>query len=117
MSECVRTLPVQSKVVLSSMLLVAGAGQKVFTSRDVMGIYRSLVRDLDLEVLSDRRVYDLINDLSMLGIVASRVVSRGRHGRMTEIYFERPTNEIRKVIVNDPRFADCRRLEELTRGN
>jgi len=53
----------------------------------------------------------------MLGIVSSRVVSYGRHGRNTEIYFKGPTNEIRKVIMNEPRFTDCRRLEELGRGN
>ena len=115
MSECVRTLPVQSKIVLSSMLLLAGSGQKVFTSGQVIGIYHNLVQELDTEPLSARRVSDLINDLTMLGIVASRVVSRGRHGRTTEIYFMNPTNDIRKVIMNEPHFAECTLLESLMR--
>ena len=115
MSECVRTLPVQSKIVLSSMLLLAGSGQKVFTTSQVIGIYHNLVEELDTEPLSHRRVSDLINDLTMLGIVASRVVSRGRYGRTTEIYFMNPTNEIRKVIMNEPRFTECALLEPLMR--
>lgn len=115
MSECVRTLPVQSKIVLSSMLLLAGSGQKVFTTSQVIGIYHNLVQELDTEPLSHRRVSDLINDLTMLGIVASRVVSRGRYGRTTEIYFMNPTNEIRKVIMNEPRFTECALLEPLMR--
>ena len=116
MSECVRTLPVQSKIVLSSMLLLAGSGQKVFTSSHVIGMYRELTRELDTETLSHRRVSDLINDLTMLGIVSSRVVSHGRYGRATEIFFRSPTNDIRKVIMNEPRFAECQRLSALLEG-
>ncbi|HJJ35906.1 MAG TPA: ORC1-type DNA replication protein [Methanocorpusculum sp.] len=117
MSECIRTLPIQSKIVLSSMLVVAGSGQKVFTTSHVMNVYRDLTRDLDIEALSARRVSDLINDLSMLGIVSTHVISFGRHGRTTEIYFKGPTNDIRKVIMNEPRFAECERMRELARGN
>ncbi len=117
MSECIRTLPVQSKIVLSSMLLLADHGQKVFTSGHVVSIYRELVREMDTESLSHRRVSDLINDLTMLGIVSSRVVSHGRYGRTTEIYFKGPTNDIRKVIMNEPRFAECPKLAELIKGN
>ena len=115
MSDCVRTLPVQSKIVLSSMLLLAGSGQKVFTSGAVVGIYRNLVKELDADTLSHRRVSELINDLTMLGIVSSRVVSYGRHGRTTEIYFKGPTNDIRKVIMSEPRFMECKVLESLMR--
>ena len=115
MSECVKTLPVQSKIVLSSMLLLAGSGQKVFTSGQVVGIYRDLVKELDADSLSHRRVSELINDLTMLGIVSSRVVSYGRHGRTTEIYFDKPTNEIRRVIMNEPRFMECSILSSLIR--
>lgn len=115
MSECVKTLPVQSKIVLSSMLLLAGSGQKVFTSGQVVGIYRDLVKELDVDCLSHRRVSELINDLTMLGIVSSRVVSYGRHGRTTEIYFDKPTNEIRRVIMNESRFMECSILESLMR--
>lgn len=113
MSECVKTLPIQSKIVLCAMLLLNISGQKVFTSSSVINVYRELARELDTEPLSHRRVSDLINDLTMLGIVTSRVVSHGRYGRATEIYFKGPTNDIRKVIMNEPRFSECTILHPL----
>ncbi|HJJ64459.1 MAG TPA: cell division control protein Cdc6, partial [Methanocorpusculum sp.] len=113
MSECIKTLPVQSKIVLCSMLLLSSSGQKVFTSSAVINVYRELARELDTDPLSHRRVSDLINDLTMLGIVTSRVVSHGRYGRTTEIYFKSPTNDIRKVIMSEPRFAECSILTPL----
>ncbi|MDO5845496.1 MAG: ORC1-type DNA replication protein [Methanocorpusculum sp.] len=113
MSECVKTLPIQSKIVLCAMLLLNISGQKVFTSSSVINVYRELARELDTEPLSHRRVSDLINDLTMLGIVTSRVVSHGRYGRATEIYFKGPTNDIRKVIMNEPRFSECSILHPL----
>lgn len=113
MSECIQTLPTQSKMVLCSMLLVAGTGQKVFTSGSVINIYRELATEMEIEPLTHRRVSDLINELNMLGIVIARVVSHGRHGRTTEIYFNSPTNQIRTVVMNDSRFRECRVLQPL----
>ncbi|MCQ2356549.1 MAG: cell division control protein Cdc6, partial [Methanocorpusculum sp.] len=60
-----------------------------------------------------RRVSDLINELNMLGIVTARVVSHGRHGRTTEIYFNSPTNQIRTVVMNDPSLRECSILQPL----
>ena len=117
MSECVKTLPAQSKIVLCSMLLMAASGQKVFTSGSVINVYREVARELDTEALSHRRVSDLVNELNMLGIVTTRVVSHGRHGRTTEIYFKSPTNEIREVIMDDPRFQECSILHPLVKNH
>ena len=111
MSEGVKTLTLQSKAVLCSMLLMAVSGQKVFNSGSVINMYREVTREIDLESLSQRRVSDLINELNMLGIVTTRVVSHGRHGRTTEIYFKNPTNDIRKV--SEPRFQECAILKPL----
>ncbi|HJK44951.1 MAG TPA: cell division control protein Cdc6, partial [Methanocorpusculum sp.] len=113
MSECVQTLPRQGKMVLCAMLLVSSSGQKVFTSGSVINIYRELARELDIEPLTHRRVSDLINELNMLGIVTARVVSHGRHGRTTEIYFNSPTNQIRTVVMNDPSLRECSILQPL----
>lgn len=113
MSECVQTLPRQGKMVLCAMLLVSSSGQKVFTSGSVINIYRELARELDVEPLTHRRVSDLINELNMLGIVTARVVSHGRHGRTTEIYFNSPTNQIRTVVMNDSSLRECSILQPL----
>ncbi|HJK35295.1 MAG TPA: hypothetical protein O0X41_01435 [Methanocorpusculum sp.] len=54
-----------------------------------------------------------MNELNMLGIVTARVVSHGRHGRTTEIYFNSPTNQIRTVVMNDPSLRECSILQPL----
>jgi cell division control protein 6 len=38
-----------------------------------------------LEVLTQRRVSDIIQEFDMLGIINVRVISKGRGGRMREI--------------------------------
>lgn len=111
-SECVKTLTLQSKAVLSSMLLMS-ISQKVFNSGSVTNMYREVARELEVETLSPRRVSDLINELNMLGIVTTRVVSYGRHGRTTDIFFKNPTSDIRKILMEDPRFQECPILKPL----
>ena len=113
MSEGVKTLTLQSKAVLCAMLLAEASGQKYFNSGMVCNMYREVARGIDLESLSNRRITDLINELSMLGIVTTRVVSHGRHGRTTEILFNNATGDIRRVIMSEERFRDCPILKPL----
>ena len=41
----------------------------------------------------------------MLGVINTRVVSRGRYGRTKEMWFDANTYKIRDVILNDPRLS------------
>ena len=104
MIECIATLPTQSKVVLYSMLLLEQMGQAIFTSGEVTRIYKELAPALDLDVLTHRRITDLISELNMLGVINTRVVSRGRYGRTKEMWFDANTSKIWGVILNDPRL-------------
>ncbi|MBP1928804.1 cell division control protein 6 [Methanolinea mesophila] len=104
MIECIATLPTQSKVVLYSMLLLEQMGQIIFTSGEVTRIYKELAPALDLDVLTHRRITDLISELNMLGVINTRVVSRGRYGRTKEMWFDANTSKIWGVILNDPRL-------------
>jgi cell division control protein 6 len=108
MVECISTLPTQSKVVLYAMLLLHKIDQKLFTSGDVMRLYREITRELSLETLTHRRVTDLISELNMLGVISTRVVSRGRYGRTKEISFDAATDRIWDVIMNDQRLVEHR---------
>ncbi|MCP1661643.1 MAG: ORC1-type DNA replication protein [Methanocalculus sp. MSAO_Arc1] len=106
MVECISTLPTQSKVVLYAMLLLHKINQKIFTSGDVMRLYREITRELSLETLTHRRVTDLISELNMLGVISTRVISRGRYGRTKEISFDSATNRIWDVIMSDQRLVE-----------
>lgn len=112
MVECVSTLPTQSKVVLYAMLILERMGKRIFTSGEVTLVYREIARIIDLDVLTHRRITDLISELNMLGVINTRVVSRGRYGRTKEMWFDATTSKIEEVITRDPRLDD-QRLREL----
>jgi cell division control protein 6 len=105
MVECIATLPTQSKVVLYSMLLLDQMGQKPFTSGEVSRIYKEIAPVMDLDILTHRRITDLISELNMLGVINTRVVSRGRYGRTKEMWFDSNNHKIWDVIQGDPRLS------------
>jgi len=121
MTECIRTLPTQSKAVLFCMLLLHRNGQKIFISGDITRVYRSLAPELHLDVLTSRRVSDLISELNMLGIISTRLVNRGRHGRTKEMWFDVSIDRIWEGIHDDTteRFKEISMevvQDALTRG-
>jgi cell division control protein 6 len=105
MVECIATLPTQSKVVLYSMLLLDQMDQNIFTSGEVSRIYKEIAPAMDLDILTHRRITDLISELNMLGVINTRVVSRGRYGRTKEMWFDSNTHKIWDVIRSDPRLS------------
>jgi cell division control protein 6 len=106
--ECVSTLPTQSKAVLYSMLVLAEMNKQIFTTGEVSQVYRDVAILLDLDVLTHRRITDLISELNMLGVINARVVSRGRYGRTKEMWFGTSPGKIRETLVKDPRLDDQR---------
>lgn len=106
MVECISTLPTQSKAVLYAMLLLDQIGKKIFTSGEVVQVYRELAHAVDLDILTPRRITDLISELNMLGVISTRVVSRGRYGRTKEISFDTNVKQISGVITTDPRLKE-----------
>jgi cell division control protein 6 len=57
-----------------------------FFTVEVYNYYEGLCKNLkSLEVLTQRRVSDIIQEFDMLGIINVRVISKGRGGRMREI--------------------------------
>jgi cell division control protein 6 len=51
----------------------------------VYNLYEELCRKNRFEVLTQRRVGDIVQEFDMLGIINVRVISKGRGGRMREI--------------------------------
>lgn len=100
-TEVLRTQPKQSLAVLASIITLSG--DHGVQTGDVLSVYEKIAASRGLKVLTQRRISDLINELDMLGIISSRVVSKGRYGR---------TREIRVML--DPALLDKTRknLEE-----
>ena len=104
--EVVRTLPTQSKLVLFSIVTLETNGVNNINTGEVYNVYQRLCEEIDVDMLTQRRVTDLISELDMLGIVNAVVVSKGRYGRTKEISMSVPIEETEAVIMSDSRLSD-----------
>ncbi len=100
--EVIKTLPPQSKIVLSSVLLLRRERNKRrFSSGEVYNMYRRSCNHLDMEPLTQRRVSDLVAELDILGLVNAVIVSKGRYGRTKEISLSVPEGYVQPVLFED----------------
>jgi cell division control protein 6 len=85
--DVIKSEPKQFQLVLGAIIYLL-ENQKnnmpVFTG-EVYNFYQELCIKNKLEVLTQRRVGDIIQEFDMLGIINVRVISKGRGGRMKEI--------------------------------
>ncbi len=84
-TEIIKNQPRQSKAVLYAIIK---AGKNNVMTGDVLEKYREICLSNGLNVLTQRRVSDLITEYDMLGIITTKIVSKGRYGRTREISLE-----------------------------
>jgi cell division control protein 6 len=72
------------------------SNDSIFTG-DVYNYYNDLCLRHKMEILTQRRVSDIIQEFDMLGIINVRVISKGRGGRMREIKLAISKNIVEKV--------------------
>jgi cell division control protein 6 len=106
--EAVRTLPLQSKLVLLGILLGEENGNPKQMTGDVYSAYKELAKKSGTSLLTQRRVADLISELDMMGLVSARVKSFGRGGRTREILVSVPLLETKRVLEKDPMMEPVR---------
>ena len=104
--EAIKTLTVQSKCVLLSIVKNTESDNRTMITGDVYIVYKEIVDILGFSPLTQRRITDLISELDMMGLINASIRSFGRAGRTKEI-----TLEIPKDIVN--RFKDDPLFEPL----
>ncbi len=100
--EVVKTLPLQSKIVLSSVLqLSKEKNKRRFASGEVYNMYRRLCNHLGMEPLTQRRVTDFVSELDILGLINAVVVSKGRYARTKEISLSVPEVLVQPILLED----------------
>ncbi len=104
-SEGIRTLSSQSKIVLMSITKNVEVDNPRMTTGDVYNKYKEICDVLDIKPLTQRRVTDLISELDMMGIINASVRSFGRAGRTKEIELAAPKENI-MILRDDPMFKD-----------
>ncbi len=86
MLDIIESEPTQFQLVLYSiMLLTENKGKDGIYTGDVYSMYESICNKTKSEILTQRRVSDILSEFDMLGIINVSVVSKGRHGRTREI--------------------------------
>ncbi|MDO8468055.1 MAG: orc1/cdc6 family replication initiation protein [Nanoarchaeota archaeon] len=103
--DVIKTEPKQFQIVLKSIIDLNERKKNdelIFTG-DVYNYYQDLCPRYKVEVLTQRRVSDIIQEFDMLGIINVRVISKGRGGRMREIRLAISKNIIEKAkhIINE----------------
>ncbi len=100
--EVVKTLPLQTKIVLNSVLLLnRERNKRRFSSGEVYNMYRKLCSHLNMEALTQRRVTDLVSELDILGLINAVIVSKGRYGRTKEISLSVAEESVQPVLLED----------------
>ncbi|MFH0831739.1 MAG: orc1/cdc6 family replication initiation protein [archaeon] len=84
--DIVETEPRQFQIILQSIISLEESKKlpQIFTG-DIYNHYKDLCKKTSNEVLTQRRVGDIIAEFDMLGIINAVVVSKGRYGRTRKI--------------------------------
>ncbi|MCL2296305.1 MAG: orc1/cdc6 family replication initiation protein [Methanomassiliicoccaceae archaeon] len=83
--EVIETLPIQSKIVLKSIIEIHERKDTIVTTGYVYSVYKEMCNTLNANASKEKMVANIISELDMLGIVHARVKSFGRNGRTREI--------------------------------
>jgi cell division control protein 6 len=96
--DVIQTEPKQFQFVLHSIIQLSenNNGEPIFTG-DVYNLYQEICNKNKAEILTQRRVGDIIQEFDMLGIINVRVISKGRGGRMREIKLAIAKNIVEKA--------------------
>ena len=99
--EALTTMPIHSKIVLLSVLLLKRSNIDIVTSGNVYNVYKDLCNQLSLGPLTFRRVSGLLSELDMMGFLKCKIVNFGRYGRTKSINLNIPMDEIYSIFKND----------------
>ncbi len=93
--------PKQFQLVLYSIIQLTkkvkkGDLEKFYTG-DVYNCYQESCDQIKTDVLTQRRISDILAEIDMLGLINAKIISKGRHGRTREIRLSIPSNLFDKV--------------------
>ncbi len=88
--------PKQFQSVLYSLLLISPQKKNFFTG-EIYEVYKELCKKTKLNVLTQRRVSDILAELDMLGVINAKIISKGRYGRTREISLSLEENMVTRI--------------------
>lgn len=113
MAEVIKTLTIQSKILLMGIIRNTENGMTTMTTGDTYSSYRFVCENIGQSVLSQRRITGLIQELDMLGVIHAKVKSYGNAGRTKEIELC-ISKDIIEMLKNDEIFLDFKPQKQMT---
>jgi len=85
MLDIIESEPTQFQLVLYAIMALDSKVKETIYTGDVFNKYQEICEATKNEVLTQRRVSDVLGEFDMLGLINARVISKGRQGRTREI--------------------------------
>ena len=96
--DVIKSEPKQFQFVLYSIIkLTENQNNEPIFTGDIYNFYQDTCLKNKSEVLTQRRVSDIVQEFDMLGIINVRVISKGRGGRMREVKLAITNNIIKQA--------------------
>lgn len=100
--ETVSTLPLHSKLVLFSISLIdeikKGGSSNMGEFYD---LYEKIADRMGMSSLTQRRIADIVGELTNLGLIDSKVQSFGRYGRTTTVTLNYSSSKMKDILLKD----------------
>lgn len=115
-AEVIRTLPTQSKAILLSCIVDGFRVKKGYVSHtsEIYSVYKEISKTIGIEVLTQRRMTDLLTELDTLGIINAKPIFKGRYGRTKEVTLPASGQVYLSIVMEDYRInAYNQKIDEL----
>ena len=99
--EIASSLPKQFQATFYSIIELSEKTKKSIFAGDVYEYYKNICINSGLRPLTQRRLSDIVSELDMLGVIHTKVFSKGRGGRTREIKLNIPKQtkkDVNKIL-------------------
>ena len=98
--EIIKNSTIHTKLVLLSI-----AQSKIGNTGDVYSIYSTLCKNMNNEILTQRRITQIISELDQLGLISTNIINQGRYGRSQKMHLSVPLNTLKDSLKDDSFFS------------
>lgn len=95
--DLVKTQPKQFQITLYSILQINQQSKREIITGEVYDLYKKICFRSHQTPLTIRRISDILAEFDMLGIINTKIISKGRYGRTREITLALPISTIPKI--------------------
>jgi cell division control protein 6 len=115
-AQVLKTLPIQAKAVALAITMDLMSKDRSTTSSSypenapttgsIYAMYKNICTRTGMEVLTQRRIRDFLDEFESMGLLHAEVIYKGRYGRNRHVDLVIPSSIIEKVITDDTQFSD-----------